>query len=243
MSQPARYTEEETKRLVAAAEQFTTSNGTVDWKGLFKVHTFPGREPGNLRVKYKSLQKKRQRSQGISANGTPKALRVSGPKFSSAGGFARFAAEAKSRVLSEHPDADAVQRKLIIRKMWEALDDKQRKSYSKISPSPSASMSAKKQRERRKEMEFYTEALKTPVLPQNRVKRLMRTAFKGNSTKEAVAVTAKATEMFIMWLANKSSKISRGKLSVQDLIKASKTREESRFLRATLFNEYRPTGM
>eukprot|EP00470_Lotharella_oceanica_P003429 CAMPEP_0170173810 /NCGR_PEP_ID=MMETSP0040_2-20121228/7080_1 /TAXON_ID=641309 /ORGANISM="Lotharella oceanica, Strain CCMP622" /LENGTH=206 /DNA_ID=CAMNT_0010415171 /DNA_START=227 /DNA_END=847 /DNA_ORIENTATION=+ len=80
-----------------------------------------------------------------------------------------------------------------------------------------------------------------------RVKKVINLAMDGNSwrfEKAAVPVIAKATEMFILWLAEKTSEVSgTRKISIYDMVTASKLQEETQFLRVALFNNYLPEGM
>jgi len=199
----ARYTPAELKKIEAAAIEFTKPDGSINWKELFEKHSFPNREPSNIKVKYKALLRKRLREAAKSQGSAKKRKKLNG----AAGSY-----------------------------------DKGKSAYS-----GEGSVRAKKQR-RREELKLYDDAAYGGLcLPLTKVKRVMRNSMNGESCnfdKEACAVIAKATEMFILWLAEKSSKVSgQRKLCIDDMVQASKCQEEARFLRVALFNNYVPEGM
>uniref|UniRef100_A0A6V3RXX7 Transcription factor CBF/NF-Y/archaeal histone domain-containing protein n=1 Tax=Lotharella globosa TaxID=91324 RepID=A0A6V3RXX7_9EUKA len=197
----ARYTPAELKKIEAAALEFTKPDGSINWKDLFEKHSFPNREPSNIKVKYKALLRKRLREAAKSEKqGSAKRPRLNGD---SGKGTSAYSGEGSVR--------------------------------------------AKKQR-RREELKLYDDAAYGGLcLPLTKVKKVMRNSMNGESCnfdKEACAVIAKATEMFILWLAEKSSKVSgQRKLCIDDMVQASKCQEEARFLRVALFNNYVPEGM
>lgn len=241
MAAPARYSDEEISRLLAAAAEFTKpGTQSVDWTSLFQKHEFPGRAKVNVKNKYHSLRKKRARlasgvatAAGSAASPAKKKQRRS--QSTPQGGFTRFFSHVKTRVAAQYPEMSHQERKAYIRAQWDKLDEKKKLCFTrKPARAPPGS---------KKTRELAQLALSSDIhIPRNKVRRVWRLAQTSNTTNEAIAVAAKSTEMFLMWLADRAQKVSRGrrKLIIDDLVTASKTCEESRFLRVALFDKYRP---
>mmetsp|Transcript_22235 Transcript_22235/g.31053 ORF Transcript_22235/g.31053 Transcript_22235/m.31053 type:complete len:246 (+) Transcript_22235:405-1142(+) len=245
MTTLVRYSKEELKKIEQAAEEFSTPDGNVKWKELFDKYEFPGREQSNIKIKYKQILRKKGDKK---ANGKKRVR--SG--FNGSGAFEKYREEQLKKLKANEPDLDEVGREEKIKSSWKAMTPSKKSIYTAMATAVSVSKrrkpdgsNAKKQR-KKQELKLFADAATTGlVLPFNKVKKVSRNSVERTISKEGIAVVSKATEMFILWLAEKSAKISgqNRKLSIDDMIMASKSHEESRFLRVALFNGYIPEGM
>mmetsp|Transcript_21488 Transcript_21488/g.38111 ORF Transcript_21488/g.38111 Transcript_21488/m.38111 type:complete len:261 (-) Transcript_21488:117-899(-) len=252
-----RYTKEELKKIEDAAKEFMKPDGMVQWTKLFEKYSFPGRDNLNIRVKYKSLQKKQKRLEALAAAES----KVNSSKGSKAGsskesngvkgrtGFERFASETAAKLKKDEPKLDKEGRDSKIKKMWGSLSNAKKATYNKPASNKrknQSSSSRSKKKQKREELKLYAQAAAIGNnLPVKRIKKMIKNTTQTDCTKEALTVVGKATEMFILWLAEKSSKIAgtQTKLNINHLVIASKCQEEARFLRVALFNDHVPQSM
>mmetsp|Transcript_17663 Transcript_17663/g.26464 ORF Transcript_17663/g.26464 Transcript_17663/m.26464 type:complete len:263 (+) Transcript_17663:253-1041(+) len=262
MSTTSRYNDDELKLIVKATKEFMQPNGYVQWKPLFEKYKFPGRTESNIKVKYNSIRRKQLKRHRDIING-----------HNSSNGWhdsalEQFTKKKMAELKKGDPKLEEAELQKKVEKMWAKLSPSERESFKPKKEIPpkakrrkaelhqtvltavpangsSSSSRTPKSRKKMAELKMYEEAIRSNShLPANRIRRVMNIVSKTNISKEAVGVMAKATEMFLLWLAEKSAKVSGlKKLSVDGVVAASKSQEAARFLRVALFNDFVPSGM
>eukprot|EP00954_Amorphochlora_amoebiformis_P012778 1000778-Amorphochlora_amoeboformis.AAC.2 len=124
----SRYSKEEVVKLENATNEFMLSNGTINWKGLFEKHKFPGREQSNIKVKYNALKRSKQKKRERQAEVSAAAAAANGAPHNNGAStaFERFAQKTTARLRTDEPNLDQKAREKKINDLWGKLTDTQK---------------------------------------------------------------------------------------------------------------------